>query len=59
MNVRGGARAAGDATGKRRPSRMISRSKQFDGREIEIIDGLPDWSSRTSIETAGMRGSPW
>ena len=30
-----------------------SRSRQFDGCEIEIIDGLPDWSSRTSVETAG------
>jgi hypothetical protein len=28
----------------------LSRSRQFDGREIEIIDGLPDRSSRTSIE---------
>ena len=31
----------------------MSRSRQFDGREIEIIDGLPDWSSRTSVDTAG------
>ena len=42
----------------------ISRSRQFDGREIEIIDGLPDSSSRTSVETAGTgtgkpRRSPW
>ena len=42
----------------------ISRSRQFDGCEIEIIDGLPDWSSRTSVETAGTgtgnpRRSPW
>ena len=41
----------------------VSRSRQFDGREIEIIDGLPDWSSRTSVGTAGTgtgkpRGSP-
>ena len=33
--------------------RQVSRSRQFDGREIEIIDGLPDRSSRTSVETAG------
>ena len=31
----------------------VSRSRQFDGREIEIIDGLPDWSYRISIEAAG------
>ena len=42
----------------------VSRSRQFDGCEIEIIDGLPDWSSRTSVETAGTgtgnpRRSPW
>jgi signal transduction histidine kinase len=42
----------------------VSRSRQFDGREIEIIDGLPDWSSRISIEAAGTgtgkpRRSPW
>ena len=42
----------------------LSRSRQFDGCEIEIIDGLPDWSSRTSVETAGTgtgnpRRSPW
>jgi hypothetical protein len=42
----------------------VSRSRQFDVREIEIIDGLPDWSSRTSVETAGTgsgkpRRSPW
>ena len=30
---------------------MVSRTRQFDGREIEIIDGLPDRSSRTSVET--------
>ena len=44
--------------------RQVSRSRQFDGREIEIIDGLPDWSSRISIEAAGTgtgkpRRSPW
>ena len=43
---------------------LVSRSRQFDGREIEIIDGLPDWSSRISIEAAGTgtgkpRRSPW
>src|ERR1700733_14717957 len=38
--------------------RRVSRSRQFDGREIEIIDGLPDWSSRASVETAGMWRSP-
>ena len=37
----------------------VSRSRQFDGCEIEIIDGLPDWSSRTSVETAGTgTGNP-
>ena len=30
---------------------LLSRTRQFDGREIEIIDGLPDRSSRTSVET--------
>src|SRR6516225_2176034 len=30
---------------------QLSRTRQFDGREIEIIDGLPDRSSRTSVET--------
>ena len=43
---------------------IVSRSRQFDGCEIEIIDGLPDWSSRTCVETAGTgtgnpRRSPW
>ncbi len=43
---------------------ILSRSRQFDGREIEKIDGLPDRSSRTSVETAGTgtgkpRRSPW
>ena len=45
-------------------SPRVSRSRQFDGCEIQIIDGLPDWSSRTSVETAGTgtgnpRRSPW
>ena len=35
------------------PADIVSRTKQFDGREIEIIDGLPDRSSRASVETAG------
>src|SRR5215470_10806421 len=30
---------------------IVSRTRQFDGREIEIIDGLPDRISRTSVET--------
>ena len=43
---------------------LVSRSEQFDGREIEIIDGLPERSSRDSVEAAGTgsgksRGSPW
>ena len=47
-----------------RDARVLSRSRQFDGCEIQIIDGLPDWSSRTSVETAGTgtgnpRRSPW
>jgi hypothetical protein len=42
----------------------VSRSRQFDGREIGIIDGLPDRNSRTSVGIAGAgtgkpRQSPW
>ena len=33
--------------------RAVSRSRQFDGREIELIDGLPDSTSRNSVETTG------
>jgi hypothetical protein len=40
---------------------LVSRRKQIDSREIEIIDGLPDWRpttsgaryTQTSVETAG------
>ncbi len=50
--------------GLARTNAPISRSRQFDGCEIEIIDGLSDWSSRTSVETAGTGTgnpgrSPW
>ena len=52
-NVMGGSELADKILGN------ISRSRQFDGCEIEIIDGLPDWSSRTSVETAGTgTGNP-
>ena len=60
----GATRLRGRLALERNQRAILSRSRQFDGCEIEIIDGLPDWSSRTSVETAGTgtgnpRRSPW
>jgi len=40
-------------------SHIVSMSTYFNGREIFLIDGLPENTSRNSVETMGSGTGKW